>query len=273
MKTNTPKYERESADAEIVSAAVEALAKSDIRKAESLLVGVIANTPRDYANCEEDEESISIKFWDQAEFIHYVTWKQQQGLANKGINWIGNAYPRAHFYMGFICVKRRQFDRAIEFLDRGQTLEPSNPKFTLEKAQALVHSGRKKEALQLYDKVVEIGPHVSAHDLALARRGRGFVLIELGDLDGADTAFRSSLELEPNSEVALHELQYIHHLRKGGAPSFSQAVSTAGPNVSKCAACGSHFDKGVVVSVNGMPVGICSKCERKLSKKWWQFWK
>ncbi len=43
------------------------------------------------------------------------------------IAWIGNAYPRAHYYLGFLCVKRRQFDRAVEFLDRGHQLEPTNP--------------------------------------------------------------------------------------------------------------------------------------------------
>lgn len=273
MTTNATTHERESADADTVNAAVESLAAGDIGKAEFLLSGVIANTPSEYVNCEEDNEAISIKFWDQAEFVHYVMWHKQQGLANKGINWIGNAYPRAHYYMGFICVKRKQFDRAIAFLDRGQALEPTNPKFAFEKALALVHTGRKDEALALYDQVTEIGPHVSAHDLAVARRGRGFVLIEMDNFDGAETAFLSSLELEPNSEVALNELQYIHHLRQGGAATFTEAVPCAGPNISQCAACGSQFDKGVVVSVSGIPVGICRRCERKLTKKWWQFWR
>lgn len=273
MTTNTTTQERELADAETVNTAVAALAAGDISKAESLLAGVIANTPSEYTNCEEDDVAISIKFWDQAEFIHYVTWQKQQGLASKGIYWIGNAYPRAHYYMGFICVKRRQFERALEFLHKGQLLEPTNPKFAFEKAQALVHSGRKSDALALYDAVTKISPYVSAHDLAIARRGRGFVLIELNDLDGAESAFRSSLELEPDNEVALHELQYIHYLRQGGVATFAEAVPSAGPDISKCAACGNQFDKGVVVSVNGMPVSICARCERKLTKKWWQFWK
>ena len=269
----TTNHERESADAVMVNAAIEALTAGDIEKAESLLSDVIAHTPSEYTNYDENDEAILIKFWDQAEFIHYVTWQKKQGLANKGIIWIGNAYPRAHYYMGFICVKRKQFDRAIAFLDKGQALEPTNPKFAFEKAQALAHAGRKNEALVLYDGVTTIGPHVSAHDLAVARRGRGFVLIELEDIDGAEAAFLSSLEIEPDSEVARHELQYIHHLREGGAATSMEAVPTAGLNTSRCAACGNQFDKGVVVSIDGMPVSICKSCERKLTKKWWQFWK
>lgn len=268
--TNTS--DRESADLETIDTAVESLAAGRLDKAESLLLGVIANTPSDYTNSVEDDEGISIKFWDQDDFIHYVTWQQDQGLATKNIHWIGNAYPRAYYYLGFICVKRKQFARAIEFLDRGLALEPTNAMFVLEKAQALVHSGRKREALALYDQV-EAGPFVSGHKIAVARRGRGFVQIELGELDAAEASFRSSLELEPDNDIALHELEYIEHLRQGGAATYAEAIPSQSPDITKCAACGIKFEKGIVVSIEGIPVGICNRCERKLTKKWWQFWK
>jgi tetratricopeptide (TPR) repeat protein len=265
--------DRESADFKKVDAAIQALVSGDLDRAEQLLLAVIANTPPDYSNFEDGGDSVSIRFWDQTAFLHYVMWQQDKGLANKNITWIGNAYPRAHYYMGFLCVKRKQFDRAIEFLDKGRRLEPTNPMFAFEKAQALVHSGRRKEALALYDGVTEIGPHVSARDVAVARRGRGSVLIEMGDLDGAETAFNASLEIEPDSEVALNELCYIDDLRRGGRATSMEAVPSSGPNLSRCAVCGERFNKGVVVSVDGMPTSICRRCEGKLGKKWWQFWK
>jgi tetratricopeptide (TPR) repeat protein len=263
----------ESVDVEKVNAAMQAIMSGNLDRAETLLLAVIANTPSEYSNCEDHGETVSIRFWDQTAFVHYVTWQQGQGLAQKGINWIGNAYPRAHYYMGFLCVKRRQFHRAIEFLDKGLRLEPTNPMFALEKAQALVHLGRTEDALAIYDGITEIGPHVSARDVAVARRGRGFVLIEMGDLDGAETAFKASLEIEPASEVALNELRYIDHLRHGGPPTFTQSVSSSGPDLAHCAVCGQQFNQGVVISVQGMPTSICKRCEGKLTKKWWQFWK
>lgn len=266
---------RESVDAEQVEAAVRALASGNVAEAETLLMAVIANTPADYSNFSDHGDSVSIRFWDQNAFIHYVTWQQKNGAANRSINWIVNAYPRAHYYMGFLCVKRKQFARAIEFLDRGQRLEPTNPLFVFEKAQALVHSGRKQEALALYERITEIGPHVSARHIGVALRGRGFVLIELGDLDGAEAAFKASLEIEPDSEVARNELRYIDHLRRGGGAAAAEAVSVSvsGPDLSLCAVCNTPFTKGIAVSVRGMPVSICKKCEGKLTKKWWQFWK
>lgn len=268
-----PSTELESSDAEKVNTAIQAMNAGKLDEAESILLAVIANTPADYSNSKENDDSISIKFWDQTEFIHYVTWQKEKGFAISDIKWIFNAYPRAHYYMGFLCVKQKQFDRAMEYLDKGHSLEPTNPKFLFEKAQALVHSGRKQESLELYEKVTEINAYVSAHDLAVARRGRGFVLIELGDLDAAEIAFRSSLEIEQDNKVALNELRYIEHLRNDGSASSTEAVASTGPDLSNCAVCGQQFDQGVVVSFKGMPMSICNRCKGRLTKKWWQFWK
>jgi tetratricopeptide (TPR) repeat protein len=144
-----------------------------------------------------------------------------------------------------------------------------------EKAQALVHMGRHQDALQLYDQVTKIGPYVSGRDLAIARRGRGFVLIEMGDLDNAELAFKESLEIEPDNDIALHELQYIQHLREGGARTYAESVESSGPDLSTCAVCEQAFEHGQVVSVRGIPVMICDRCHARLSKRkrWWQFWK
>lgn len=262
----------ESADAEHVDEALEALARGDLGPAESLLLSVIANTPHVYANSLEAEDGLSIKFWGQQEFIHYVMWQQKQG-SPRGVTWLKNAYPRAHYYMGFLCVKRKQFERAVQFLDKGMALEPTNPKFKFEKAQALLHCGRKAESLALYDEVNAIGPHVSARDLAIAQRGRGFALIEMGRLDEAEAAFHASLEIEPGNKVALHELAYIDHLRLDGAPKPPEMVATTSPRLSECGVCGKRLEKGVIVLVNEAPLSICKECEARLTKKWWQFWK
>lgn len=262
----------ESADAKQVDAALEALARGDLGSAESLLLSVIANTPHVYANSREAEDGVAIKFWGQQEFFHYIMWQEKHG-SPRGVTWLKNAYPRAHYYMGFLCIKRKQFDRAVQFLDKGMTLEPTNPKFKFEKAQALFHCGRKAESLALYDEVNEIGPHVTARDLAAARRGRGAMLIEMGRLDEAEAAFKASLEVEPGSKVALHELAYIEHLRRDGAPKPPEIVVTTPPSLSECGVCGKRFEKGVVVLVNEAPVTICKECKARLTKKWWQFWK
>ncbi len=262
----------ELTDAKKVDEALGAIARDDIRAAERLLLEVVANTPPGYSNEQEDGGTASIRFWDQASFIHFVMWEKDHGV-ERSINWLPNAYPRAYYYLGFICVKRKEYFRAVEFLDKGLELEPSNPNFKFEKAHALVNTGYHKEALALYEGVNGLGPYVSARELGVARRGCGFVLIEMGRLDEAEAAFKSSLEIDPANKIALSELQYIDHLRKGGRKSDTESISTTGADLSNCAICGRKFEEGAAVSMDGMPAFICRSCEGRLTRKWWQFWK
>jgi Flp pilus assembly protein TadD len=111
-------------------------------------------------------------------------------------------------------VRLGKFDQAVDYLTKGECLEPTNPNFPLEMAFALAHSERYQEALALYDQIVEIGPFVSAHDIAVGRRGRGFVLVEMGDLENAEASYKQSFEFEPGNKVAQNELLYIEQLRK-----------------------------------------------------------
>lgn len=268
--TSATDSHRESSDAKKVDSALAAIGDGRFDRAESILLEVIANTPDVYTNVVEGDDGISIKFWDQTAFIHYVTWKERP---KHNVQWIGNAYPRAYYHLGFLCVKRKDFNRAIAYLDDGLRLEPTNPKFLFEKAQALVHTRRFEEALALYDQVSEVGAYVSGSDIAVRHRGRGFVLIELGRLDDAEAAFRASLEIEPENGIALNELTYIEHLRCGGRQAPPEAVPSISPDLSTCAVCGGGIENGFVVSFQGTPLSICHKCKNRLTKRWWQFWK
>jgi tetratricopeptide (TPR) repeat protein len=265
--------EQETADAERVETAIEALANGNLDQAERLLLAVIANTPTTYATSIEQSDSVTMKFWDNQSFIHYVLWQQEHGASLKNIQCVANAYPRAYYYLGFLGVKRKQYQRALEYLEAGQQLEPLNPRFALEKAQALIHLKRFDEAAAQYDQCAQLSPWVSNHELAVSLRGRGFLLIELGGLDDAERAFADSLKIEPGNGVALNELAYIAQLRRGGHIASYESVATSDADYSSCTLCGNSFDEGVLLNIDNMPVPICKRCEGKLTKKWWQFWK
>jgi tetratricopeptide (TPR) repeat protein len=256
----------EDQDAAKVDQAVAAIVAGKTAEAEALLLAVIANTPAEYTHTSEDPDgTLAVKFWDQQEFIHYVLWQKQHGT-ERSVRWVKNAYPRAYFYLGFIGVKTRQYKKALEYLEKGQALETTNPKFYFEKAQALVHSGEKEKALALYQAIHETGPHASARDLAIAQRGRGFALIELNRLDEAEEAFKASLEIEPDNSIAMGELQYITRLRKGGPALPGKAVQTQPQDIWKCLVCGITQTKGTIVTVRGVPHFVCEKCQPTLPK-------
>lgn len=69
------------------------------------------------------------------------------------------------------------------------------------------------DALKSYreaEKNVKLGPEEGqADDLARARRGQGYVLVELGRLDEAEKKYRQCLATDPNDTKAKGELGYV----------------------------------------------------------------
>jgi tetratricopeptide (TPR) repeat protein len=255
----------EAEDAQAVDGALELLRSGDVESAERALRDVIARTPADYVNAFERAGQHFIKFWSQDEFLAYVT------RAKARVTWLRNAYPRAHYYLGFIAVKRKRFEEAIRWLDAGHRLQPDQPSFALERGQALSSLGRFVEALAEFDAVLR-GDCISPRDRALGLRGRGFQLIELGRLDEAASSFRDSLKLEPNSPVALNELRYIHGLREGFSPGRADLVETT-KSSEECDGCRGVLGAGWRTAKSGDRIlRICAACATKPGAAW-DFWK
>jgi tetratricopeptide (TPR) repeat protein len=262
-------------DSKKLNAAVETIVSGDFNTARRMLLEVVKNTPADYRFITEHPDgSLSIEFWNNQAFLQYVTFMTSKG-PGRSIKSIRNVYPQAYYYLGFACVKAKQFDDAIAYLRRGIELEPQNPMFRFELAQALVQSGDPRGALELYESVNEVGLFVSAPMLAMSLRGRGFALIEMKRYDEAETVLRESLKHDPQSKVALGELQYIAHLRQGGSKASTTEVTSVDLNnkIDQCAICGRKITSGKVTNFKGRPVVICKQCLERPEKKWWQFWR
>ncbi len=75
-------------------------------------------------------------------------------------------------------------------------------------------------ALDLFEQAEEAADTFSpealkADELARAKRGQGYVLIEIGQLDKAEAKYRECLAINHNDSIALQELEYIKRLRGG----------------------------------------------------------
>ena len=263
-------HSQEQRDAEQVDVGLKFLADGHLAEAERLIWDVASRAPATYELVQVNGTQLDIKFWDLSDFLHYVMWQQKHGI-ERGITWIPSAYPRALYYMGFLRVKQERYYEAIPFLDRGEALEPTNPNFRLERAQAICRIGKYQDAIPLYQQFRELGPHTSAKHLGLALRGEGFALIELARLDEAEACFRRSQEFDPESPVAANELGYIQELRRGRRRATTEIVQTMN-NAAACFRCGS-LNPAIVTEYRGRVLSFCDTCHRTLSKKWWEFWK
>jgi len=71
-----------------------------------------------------------------------------------------------------------------------------------------------KEVFALAEDQASIGPDESkAMELSMARRGSGYVLVELGQLDEAEKKYQQCLAADPNDKPAAAELEYVRNLR------------------------------------------------------------
>lgn len=241
MSDNPYYSDQEAKDAnETLPHATNAIKAGKFEVAEQILLGVVENTPDDYRyQYESKDGELCIKFWDQMEFIYYVTRLQELGKADRSIIWQSNAYGRAHYYLGFSYIKQGKANEAMHYLKKGLALEPDKPLLRMEYAKALSLSGDRLAALRECEVVIALGAEISPDMQAVALRGKGFHLIELARLDEAEAAFRESLKAEPKNKIALHELEYIQHLRNGGE------------------IIGTKLSNGDILN----------------PKKWWQFWR
>jgi tetratricopeptide (TPR) repeat protein len=204
--------EQETSDARLVDRAAVHIQEGELKEASRLLLDVASRAPSDYRHSYEEGDKLCIKFWSLAEFLEYVSWMKTAGR-ERSVAWLANAYPRAFYHLGYLLLDAGDPARAIAFLDRGLQLEPSSAKLASEKAQALIRLGRHKEAKAIYEGLLAAEGFVSVHDRAAALRGKGFILIEEGDLPAAEATFQQSLELDPDSKMARQELEYINQLR------------------------------------------------------------
>ena len=142
---------------------------------------------------------------------------------------VQNPYPTIAFMLGSYYVEVGRIDDAVRVLDAGIALpdmfgtRTSVANLMNERAAALNKAERFSEALEGYEAVLERSG-IADWQRAAALRGRGFIHIELGQLDDAEQSYRESLVHEPDNAIALNELEYIAHLRAGGETVAGQTV-------------------------------------------------
>jgi tetratricopeptide (TPR) repeat protein len=159
-----------------------------------------------------DSESIYISVASAAELDRYRT----EHPGDRKVVWIDWGYREALQLKAFMLASQTEFDAALELLRFQAKTAPYAAAPYIERGYIL-NAGlrRPREALESYRRALTLARQFESSKVEepLALRGIGFSLIELGNLDEAESAFRESLEIDPGSEVALNELRYIEHLR------------------------------------------------------------
>jgi len=203
--------EIEKADAKKVDQALDHLNEKDISLAEALLRDVCSRCPNEYVYDYIINGSRYIKFWSAAEFTEYVAIRGEDN-AQQTVFWILSAYPRACFYLAYVLVDKHDLEEALQWLNRGMTMEPQNPNFLLEMGVVYAHMKKPQRSFNCYQEAFGL-PNLPNLKRAAVLRGMGIQLMDLNRLDEAEGHLMESLELEPDNPTAKQELLYLSNLR------------------------------------------------------------
>ncbi|QDK33871.1 hypothetical protein DM450_14010 [Sphingomonas sp. IC081] len=126
----------------------------------------------------------------------------------------------ALFAKSYALVELDRKPEALAALQRLTALAPMHAQYFVELGYTYRINGQNDKAEEAYRAALE---HVEfaeddktkKHNRAAAQRGIGYMLVEKGDLNGAEKAYKQSLKDEPDSTVARNELDFIAQQRKG----------------------------------------------------------
>jgi tetratricopeptide (TPR) repeat protein len=201
--------EREGAEyREIYVEAADAWNSGDPERTRTLLRPIT-----DY--CESKASSPGVRVVSvstPSEFIAYTAMADAVVL-----EWVDMVCPASFKMLAFIDAHSRDFTQALDHLHKATELAPLWAEPHTEIGYIYNQLKEFEKAREAYEKALHLGKtyEASRYILPMALRGLGFTLIELGDLDAAENAFKESLVLEPGNELAKAELLYIEGLRSG----------------------------------------------------------
>ena len=125
----------------------------------------------------------------------------------------------ARYFRGFATLDLGDIELAQTYVKQAIAMAPNNSLYLSELGH--IHQTKQEwaDALNVFkeaeDAAESFSPDVvKDKELARAKRGVGYNLIELGKLDEAENKFNEVLQLNPDDKSALNEIQYIQKLRQ-----------------------------------------------------------
>ncbi len=116
----------------------------------------------------------------------------------------------------FLLVEQKDLGSAQGFIEKIEVYVPTMAAPHVEVGFVLSALGRYEESVLAYERAQSIAVAYPPQSNALAKalRGIGANRIDQGRLDDAELYYRKSLELEPHSQLAQHQLEYIKARRQ-----------------------------------------------------------
>lgn len=130
---------------------------------------------------------------------------------------LSSTWSDAYFMKAYALQELGRIGDAKSAIQHAVALSPWNSQYLSELGhiyQLEKNWTKARETFEMAEEHAQIAPDgTRAVELARARRGLGYVFVELGKLDEAEKKYRQCLATDPNDSKAARELQYVRGLR------------------------------------------------------------
>jgi hypothetical protein len=207
------------ATADFLPAAERLIEEGEIRAARELLEQLIQAMPKGWKPTTERADHISVAFWDYSEFRRYALTHRTDLLT-----WERPSYSKAYYLLTWMAVEAQDWSNALSYVDAGLALDPDHPALLCEKGNIVAAFRHYDQAYELFMKAANVRPWAAPEHRAQALRCAAVALVDIGKYDEAGETLKKSLEIEPNNEIALQELNCIKYLKKAEDRAYAKRL-------------------------------------------------
>ena len=137
--------------------------------------------------------------------------------AKTGTIALSSTWADANFMKGYALQDLGRMAEAKASINQALRLSPSSPQYLCEMGEIYQLEKNWPKAMEAFKEAENnnsLSPDESrAQELGQARRGRAYVLVELGKLEEAERTYEQCLKADPHDERAARELEYVRQLR------------------------------------------------------------
>lgn len=215
-QTKAPHPEAEQAARLGVAAGL--LKEKKAREAIVLLDRVISHYNDAYRNSKERIYASR----GRIETLYYLV-RQANLEKERAAKVLSSVWADAHYLKAYALIELQGMTEARASLDRALELSPKNAQYLNELGYMQQRAKDWPKALETFtiaeDAAQQFSPEAAkGSELNRARRGLGYVYIELNRLEDAEAKFRQCLEADPKDVGAARQLEAIRAIRSRRAP-------------------------------------------------------
>ncbi|MBS0478037.1 MAG: tetratricopeptide repeat protein [Proteobacteria bacterium] len=137
--------------------------------------------------------------------------------ANRPAMTIEPGWCQAQYVTGYALIDLERLPEAQAAFERLVKLAPQNSRYLNELGYVFMKQKKWALSLEAYrraEAAADLTPGRVDEERCLALKGVGYDLVELGDFNAAEAAYRKCLNINPDDQDSPRELKYIEEQRK-----------------------------------------------------------